>query len=112
MPPNRSSALYGNLNLLILKALEEGPEHGLGIARRIHAASADVLQIEEGALYPALHRLEAESLVNASWAPSETNRRAKYYQLTAAGQRALARERDSWIRHARAVSRVLGFSWK
>jgi transcriptional regulator len=112
MPPSRSSALYGNLNLLILKSLETGPQHGLAVARMIRSASDDVLQIEEGALYPALHRLEADGLVKASWGASETNRRAKYYALTAAGRRALARELDSWIRHALAVSRVLNLTWK
>lgn len=112
MPPTRSSALYGNLNLLILKSLEDGPRHGLAVARDIRAASEDALRIEEGALYPALHRLEAEGLVKASWGASETNRRAKYYALTAAGRRALVRERESWIRHALAMSRVLELSWK
>jgi transcriptional regulator len=111
MPPTRSSALYGNLNLLILKSLEDGEQHGLAIARRIRAASEDVLEIEEGALYPALHRLEADGLVKASWGASETNRRAKYYALTPAGRRALVRERETWIRHALAVSKVLDLSW-
>jgi DNA-binding PadR family transcriptional regulator len=70
-----------------------------------------VLEIEEGALYPALHRLEADGLVKASWGASETNRRAKYYALTAAGRRALVRERETWIRHALAVSKVLDLTW-
>lgn len=108
----RSSALYGNLNLLVLKSIEDEAQHGLAIARRIREASEDVLQIEEGALYPALHRLEADGLVRGEWGASETNRRAKYYRLTAAGRRALVRERESWIRHAMAVSKVLELKWR
>lgn len=103
----RSDSLYGNLNVLILKVLEDGARHGLAIARRLRALSEDVLRVEEGALYPALHRLERDGLVSSKWGASETNRRAKYYALTAAGRRALKRERESWARHARAVARVL-----
>lgn len=102
-----STSLYGTLNLLILKAVEEEPHHGLGIARRIRSSTEDSLSIEEGALYPALHRLERDGLLEASWGTSENNRRAKFYALTAAGSRRLARERDDWLRHTLAVSRLL-----
>jgi PadR family transcriptional regulator PadR len=102
-----AASLYGNLNLLVLKTLAAGPLHGLAIARRIRAESGDVLQVEEGALYPALHRLERDGCLSAEWGVSETNRRAKYYTLTPAGWALLEREQENWLRHTRAVSRVL-----
>jgi transcriptional regulator len=103
-----SDTLYGTLNLLILRTLEAGPHHGLDIARKIGAISRDVLRVEEGALYPALHRLERDSLIEAEWGVSENNRRARFYTLTRHGEARLAAEKRKWVRHARAVSEVLG----
>ncbi|MGH7502892.1 MAG: PadR family transcriptional regulator [Longimicrobiales bacterium] len=99
--------LYGNLNLLILRTLEAGPMHGLAIGRAIRSASEEVLQVEEGALYPALHRLERDGYLRAEWGVSERNRRAKYYALTASGRGLLEREIANWMRHTAAVSKVL-----
>lgn len=107
MPIIESSTLYGNLNLLVLKTLGDGPLHGLGIARRIRQLSEEELRVEEGALYPALHRLERDGYLSSSWGISEQNRRAKYYELTVAGRKQLATELENWLRHTRAVSRVL-----
>ncbi len=107
MPIIDAANLYGNLNLLILKTLASGPMHGLGIGRRIRALSEDVLQVEEGALYPALHRLERDGYLEADWGVSENNRRAKFYALTVAGQRLLEREMENWARHTQAVAKVL-----
>lgn len=102
-----SDTLYGTLNLLILKALAEGPLHGLAISRRIRAESADVLAVEEGALYPALHRLQRDGLLRAEWGLSDTRRRVKTYELTAPGRRRLTREIARWQRHVNAVARLL-----
>ena len=102
-----ASALYGTLNLLILQILSEGPLHGLGIARRIHAQTQEVLNIEEGALYPALHRLERDGKLQARWGISDQNRRAKFYDMTPAGKKYLDAAVENWIRHTEAVSRVL-----
>ena len=90
--------LQGTLDLLILKALATGPMHGYGVAEWIHASSQDVLRVEEGALYPALHRLELRGLLSAEWGMSDNNRRAKYYALTAAGRKQLAQEAEYWRR--------------
>jgi PadR family transcriptional regulator PadR len=103
----QSNTLYGNLNLLILKAVAAEPLHGLAIARRIRSASEDVLAIEEGALYPALHRLERDGHLRGSWGTSEQNRRAKFYELTASGRQLLSREVKNWVRHTTAVAKVL-----
>lgn len=102
-----SGTLYGTLDLLILKTLDDEPLHGLGIARRIERISREILRIEEGALYPALHRLERDGLAEAEWGVSEKNRRAKFYRLTPRGRRDLEKEMDRWVDHVRAVSRVL-----
>jgi transcriptional regulator len=102
-----ASTLYGTLNLLLLQALEAGEQHGLDIRRRIEGLTSDVLRIEEGALYPALHRLERDGLVAASWGISEKRRRAKFYRLTAKGRKRLERDRSTWKTHVRAVSQVL-----
>jgi PadR family transcriptional regulator, regulatory protein PadR len=99
--------LQGTLDLLILKSLARGPMHGYGVAEWIHDSSQDVLRVEEGALYPALHRLELRGLLSAEWGASENNRRAKYYALTAAGRRQLAEETEYWRRMSGAVGRVL-----
>jgi transcriptional regulator len=103
-----SDTLYGSLNLLILRALQDGPLHGLAIQRRLRDMSDSVLQVEEGALYPALHRLERDGLLGARWGTSEKNRKAKFYRLTAKGRRHLRREADRWTAHAQAVFRTLG----
>src|SRR5438105_7270264 len=88
--------MQGTLDLLILKSLARGPMHGYGVAEWIHASSQDVLRVEEGALYPALHRLELRGLLSAEWGTSDNNRRAKYYALTAAGRKRLAEETEYW----------------
>jgi len=97
----------GTLDMLILKTLSRGAMHGYSIAQFIEQASRDVLRVEEGALYPALHRLEVRGLLKAEWGTSDNNRRAKYYTLTALGRRELAEEAASWDRVAAAVSRVM-----
>ena len=97
----------GTLDLLILKALESGPLHGYAVAEWIHRRSHDVLQVDEGALYPALHRLELRGLLSAEWGASDNNRRAKFYGLTMAGQKHLRAERERWTRLSAAVGFVL-----
>ncbi len=99
--------LQGTLELLILRTLASGEKHGYEIAQWIHAASADALSIEEGALYPALHRLELRGLLTSEWDVSENNRRAKYYRLTANGRKRLKDITDSWRRTSTAINRVL-----
>ena len=100
--------LQGTLDLLILRRLIFGPEHGQGIARAIQETSGDELLIEHGALYPALQRLEARGWISAAWGTSENNRRARFYTLTKAGRTQLARESTRWRRMAAAIGRVLG----
>lgn len=102
-----STSLYGSLNLLILQALTAEPLHGLAIARRLRESSEEALRIEEGALYPALHRLERDGLLEPSWGTSENNRQAKYYALTPEGRRRLDRERARWVKHTLVVSKLL-----
>ena len=99
--------LQGTLDLLILKAVSWGPAHGYAIARWIEQLTGQRLQIGEGSLYPALHRLEARGAVEAEWRISERNRRAKFYRLTAEGRKALRAETDAWTEFVSAVSRVL-----
>ena len=99
--------LQGTLDLLILRVLQHTSTHGWGIARQIQLLSRDVLQINEGSLYPALRRLEEQGWVAAEWGTSENNRRARFYRLTAAGRRQLAREMESWDTFALAVRRIL-----
>ncbi|OGU01962.1 MAG: PadR family transcriptional regulator [Gemmatimonadetes bacterium GWC2_71_10] len=99
--------LRGTLDLLVLKALSWGKAHGYAIARWIEQTTDDALRIEEGSLYPALHRLEQRGLVEADWGLSENNRRARYYVLTAEGRRALRTESASWDRFSRAVFAAL-----
>lgn len=104
---NPGDLLQGTLDLLILKALARGAMHGYAVAEWIHQTSEDVLRVEEGALYPALHRLELRGLLAAEWGLSDNNRRAKYYSLTAAGRKQLAQETEFWHRMSGAVARVL-----
>ena len=108
MPTDDSlDLLRGTLDVLVLKALTWGPRHGYAVARWIEDATTGTLQIEEGALYHALHRLEKRGAVTSEWGVSETNRRAKYYTLTAAGRRTLTAQTDSWTRYAEAVFAAL-----
>lgn len=104
---NPGDLLQGTLDLLILKALAKGSMHGYGVAEWIHESSQDVLRVEEGALYPALHRLELRGLLSSEWGTSDKNRRAKYYALTAAGRQRLTAETQYWRRMSGAVARVL-----
>jgi PadR family transcriptional regulator PadR len=97
----------GTLDMLILKALSREPKHGYSIVQFIQRASDDVLGVEEGALYPALHKLEVRGWLKAEWGTSENNRRAKYYRLSAIGRRELERETAYWTRVAGAVTRVM-----
>jgi PadR family transcriptional regulator PadR len=110
MPPREPAhvdLLQGTLDLLILRTLLFGPTHGHAIAKRIKQASEDLLQIETGSLYPALHRLEARGWITASWKLSEMGKRAKYYSLTNRGRKELVAERTKWERFSRAMGLVL-----
>jgi len=99
--------VQGTLDMLILKTLCRGPLHGYAIAEFIESASDEILHVEEGALYPALHRLELRGLLAADWGLSENNRRAKFYRLTAAGRRQLAEEASYWIRMTAGIARIM-----
>src|SRR5215831_18860189 len=99
--------LQGTLDLLILKTLTRGEMHGYEIAESIHRASEEALSVEEGALYPALHRLELRGLLSSTWDISANNRRAKYYKMTAAGRKRLKESTDSWRRTSMAINRIL-----
>jgi len=105
---SKSDLLPGTLDLLILRTLHWGPQHGHGIGVAIRASSDDVLTIDHGSLYPALHRLERQGWVDAEWKLTENKQRAKYYRLTASGRRRLTAERTRWNRVSDAVVRVLG----
>jgi PadR family transcriptional regulator PadR len=98
------------LNLLILRALSRGPNHGFGIAQFIRSASGGLLSVEEGSLYPALHRLERDKLVSAGWKVTENARRARYYRLTAAGAKSLEQAERSWSVMAEGISNILRFA--
>ncbi len=98
----------GTLDLLILRALALAPQHGWAISERLRQMSSDVLRIQQGSLYPALHRLERRGWVKARWGTSENNRRAKYYQLTRRGRRRLEADQDAWEKMTAAVAQVLG----
>jgi PadR family transcriptional regulator, regulatory protein PadR len=97
----------GTLDLLILKTLGLGPQHGWAISERLQQTSSDVLRVQQGSLYPALHRLQRRGWIKGSWGTSENNRRAKYYELTAAGRKQLEVETTSWRRLAAAVGQIL-----
>ena len=99
--------LQGTLDLLILKSLSAGANHGYGIATRIHQLSDDVLKVEEGSLYPALYRMEDQGLIESEWALTENNRKAKFYRLTRKGRAAAQAEVDGWLRLSNAVTKVL-----
>ncbi len=100
--------VQGTLDMLILKTLARGRQHGYGIAHFIQQTSDEVLRVEEGSLYPALHRLELDGLIDSEWGQSENNRRAKFYRVTALGRKQLAREASNWSRLAQAIARVMG----
>jgi len=103
----KTDLLQGTLDLLILRTIALQPIHGWAIAQRIQQISEDVLQVQQGSLYPALHRLEHKGLIKAEWGPSENNRRAKFYSLTTSGRRQLEEERAGWERLAAAVAQIL-----
>jgi len=107
MSPEKLDLPQGTLDLLILKTVALEPQHGWAISERVQQISKDVLQIQQGSLYPALHRLERRGWVKARWGASENNRRAKYYELTAAGRKQLEREQSAWNKLAAAVAQVL-----
>ena len=106
----KNDLLQGTLALLVLKTLARGPLHGYGITLHIQMVSKEFLRVEEGSLYPALHRMEQDSLVSAEWGISENNRRARYYQLTAKGWKQLTEEEKNWERLTQAVAQVLQFA--
>ena len=99
--------LQGTIDLLILKSLSTGANHGYGIATRIHQLSDDVLKVEEGSLYPALYRMEEQGLIDSEWSVTENNRKAKFYKLTRKGRSAAQAEVDGWLRLSSAVTKVL-----
>jgi PadR family transcriptional regulator, regulatory protein PadR len=109
MPPREKKAelLQGTLDMLILKSLAVGPRHGYAVARWIAASAENALQIEEGSLYPALHRLERRGWITSSWGQSESNRKAKFYQLTRTGRAGLGRQMDTWATLVSAITLVL-----
>ena len=106
----RADHLQGSLDLLILKTLETAPNHGFGITLHVQTVSEGLLQVEEGSLYPALHRLEKEKLIAGEWRQTNNGRRARIYRLTAAGSRHLQRTSKSWTSVARGIQKVLGYA--
>ena len=108
MPKEKPDLLQGTLDMLILRSLEPGPAHGFGVSVIIRRISRDVLQVEQGSLYPALYRLEAEGWIRSEWGISENNRKAKFYKLTAEGRKQLKVETESWERLSSAINHVLG----
>ena len=107
MAVRRVDLLQGTLDLLVLRVLGAGSNHGYGIAMRIHQLSDEALRIEEGSLYPALYRMEEQGLIDSEWGPTENNRKAKFYKLTRKGRSAAQAELDGWWRLSGAVTRVL-----
>ena len=107
MPDDRPDLLQGTLDMLIMKALQLGPLHGYAIARRVQQFSGDVLKVEEGALYPALHRMEDRGWLDSEWGLSENNRRSRFYRLTRKGRRQLEIESADWRRLSAAITRAL-----
>ncbi len=110
MPKNPPDMIRGTLDMLILKVLSLEPMHGWGIGERIQQGSRDALQVNQGSLYPALHRLTREGWIRSEWRTTENNRRARYYLLTPAGARQLGLERETWSRLSEAVERIMGLA--
>jgi PadR family transcriptional regulator, regulatory protein PadR len=108
MATEKSDLLQGTLDMLILKAVEQETVHGFGISVKLRRMSKDVLQVEQGSLYPALYRLEEQGLIRSEWGVSENNRKARFYSLTTAGRRHLRQEAANWERVSMAVNLVLG----
>jgi PadR family transcriptional regulator len=106
----KPDALQGTLDLLVLKTLSRGPQHGYGIAADIQSISDDILRVEEGSLYPALHRMEQLGWIGADWQTTENNRRARIYKLTRAGEKRLAEEQVKWSRLTKGVAKVLRYA--
>jgi PadR family transcriptional regulator PadR len=104
---NRIELLQGTLDMLILKTLQWGPQHGCGITQALRINSGDVLQVETGSLYPALHRLERQGWVRSDWKQTESNQRAKYYRLTAAGKKQLAADHTRWQQMVEAITAIM-----
>jgi transcriptional regulator len=109
MARKTGDTLQGSLDLLVLRSMEHGPMHGWGITQHIERISNAILRVEEGSLYPALHRMEQDGWIRAEWGVSENNRRARYYQLTRTGRKHLAEERENWQRVTGPVALVLEF---
>ncbi|HXT75963.1 MAG TPA: PadR family transcriptional regulator [Candidatus Eisenbacteria bacterium] len=107
MPIEKSDLLQGTLDMLILKIVALGPVHGYGISRRIRQISKEVLQVQQGSLYPALHRLEKRGWLAADWGESENGRQAKFYKLSAKGRKQLHSEESNWARLAQAVTHIM-----
>ena len=110
MAKSKNDLLQGTLTLLVLQALSREPLHGYGITLFVERASEDLLRVEEGSLYPALHRMEEDGLVKAEWGMTEFNRRARFYSITAAGSQRLADELESWKRLTSGVGKVIRFA--
>jgi transcriptional regulator len=104
---NRIELLQGTLDMLILQTLERGPQHGYGIIQTLRARSAEILQVETGSLYPALHRLERQGWVTSAWGQTEQNQRAKFYRITATGRRQLELNRSKWDTMVTAIASIL-----
>jgi PadR family transcriptional regulator PadR len=107
MTKDKPDLVYGTLDMLILKSLQHEPRHGLGVADRIQQMSQEILRVEQGSLYPALYRLEAQGWIKAAWGVSDNNRKARYYTLTAAGRKQLDAETQHWLRITTGIDRVL-----
>ena len=110
MNKTKNDLLQGTLALLVLKTLARGPLHGYGITLHIQLVSQEFLRVEEGSLYPALHRMEQDGWISAEWGTTENNRRARYYRLTSTGRKQLAEEEKNWKRLTQAVAQVLRFA--
>lgn len=110
MPPEKSDLLQGTLDMLILKVVALGPVHGYAISKRIQHISSDVLQVQQGSLYPALHRLENRDWLTADWKLTESGREAKFYKLTAKGRKQLEAESENWDRLSAAVALIMSTS--
>lgn len=107
MAVRQTDLLQGTLDLLVLRSLLSGPNHGYAVTTRIHQLSQEVLKVEEGSLYPALYRMEEQGLIESKWSTTENNRRARFYKLTRKGRLAAQAELDSWLRLSKAITQVL-----